>query len=114
MNNIFDKLKQELYETFRYAEEHEGCNALADAIQHEYDKLCPRPEEFETAQWYAIDSDGQSAYFMDKPDYMCNEFWIMQEDMMFGDKVTIPLGIDWRLCCWSIEDAKRIHGGGDD
>jgi hypothetical protein len=31
-------------------------------------------------------------------------------DELFATNVNIPLGLDWRFCCWSLDDAKRIWG----
>lgn len=117
MNNILEKYREEFKssENDAYLNSKSLCNVgvnlLLDAIQAEYDKLCPRSEEFENYQWCAIDRDGKSYFYYSKP--MLNKFfcWVIFGDALnAGKKITLPLGLDWRLCCWSIEDAKRIHG----
>jgi hypothetical protein len=79
-----------------------------DHLRRQYDKLCPKPSEF-FADWVAINPNGEVLHSKSKPKlkeaygewaYDCYRYELQKQ---------LPLGIDWRLCCWSIEDAKRIH-----
>lgn len=98
-----------------------GMQDLSEAIQAEYDKLCPKPSEFKhqnyqykTIDWnyISIDTEGIMTRFIEKP--LLSEFgWANNYGDVFHQSTSnkqIPLGLDWRLCCWSLEDAKRIHG----
>jgi hypothetical protein len=80
-------------------------------IQKLYDKLCPKPSEFpEGFGWYAIEPDGEAHFIKVKPN-LYDDSWIEINAGVKAHKVVeLPLGLDWRLCCWSLEDAKRIDG----
>jgi hypothetical protein len=87
---------------------------LKEAIQAEYDALCPKPSEFpEGFSWYAIETYGHT-YFMKVKPNLYDYCWIQVHEVNASVKahkvVKIPFGIDWRLCRYSLEDAKRIHG----
>lgn len=109
MNNIFEKLK--IPEGMRLTKQRTSYNEAFEAIQAEYDKLCPRPSEFPNGyEWFSIDADGQGLYWATKPEISC-DCWINVTSRLFYPKdIQIPVGLDWRLCRWSIDDAKRIHG----
>jgi len=94
---------------------------FAQKIQAEYDSLCPKPSEFiyhnhdyETVEWNYIAISNAEVWtrFMEKP--LLTEFgWQNVNESEFYSTFlneSLPLGIDWRLCCWSLDDAKRIHG----
>jgi len=80
-----------------------------ESVQAEYDILCPKPSEFNNYDWTFINMGGWIYTSAKKPIY--DAATIYGEDIHnIGRAIYIPLGIDWRLCYWSIEDAKRIHG----
>jgi len=99
----------------------EAVELFAAKIQREYDSLCPKPNQFryhnykyETVDWnyIAINNGKTWTRFIKKP--VLTEFgWRNANESEFYQTYLneeLPLGIDWRLCCWSIEDAKRIWG----
>jgi hypothetical protein len=112
MNNILEKYRNEFQSSENDAYLKSLCNVgaklLLNAIQAEYDKLCPRVEEFEkrgaTHCWslYPTNSNDSVQFIR----FNKGDNNIGTEDYI--DK--IPLGLDFRLCRWSIDDAKRIWG----
>lgn len=90
----------------------EAVNFFYDRLNGIYDLLCPHPSVFDRydCNYYAIDSDGE-AWFYHKPtkQYKCGHGGCSSGRSYEGRfKVSLPLGVDWRLCRWSIRDAKRI------
>lgn len=106
--NILEDLKNDQdYDVFQLSEYKVGYNQALEDIQDKYDSLCPKPSEFgdrnATECWalYPIRTlDYSYLRFNKGENSKGTEFAI--------DK--IPLGLDYRLCVWSIEDAKRIWG----
>lgn len=115
MNNIFEKLKVDMEDEISdlpyYRYYRLGYNQTIEDIQAEYNKLCPKPSEFpDEYKWLSIDADGQTLFWVTKPESSCDCWSNITSKVFYPKDIEIPLGIDWRLCCWSIEDAKQIHG----
>ena len=79
-------------------------HAAADA----YNELAPTPEmwaQYPWAQWYAIDASGSAGMFGQEPeieDHIWVIEWTEESDLpVEASTVSMPLGIDWRLCKWS-------------
>lgn len=117
--NILEELK-ECYpvENKHIVDFNAGWHECLEIIQAEYDSLCPKPSEFNQMTeingleciYFTIDADGTQTYHDTKPNSN-NNMWEGDIDSIETIKRTdIPLGLDWRLCVWSLEDAKRIHG----
>lgn len=51
------------------------------------------------AQWYTIDADGFACWNIDDP-LMGSSMWSSIQRMYTGWSISIPVGIDWRLCKW--------------
>lgn len=95
-SEVNDKALQLEYESFI-----RGQRSILDAIKTEYELLCPNPSEF-------IARNATKCEFLNP-----NKIWFNNETRRYLSiylDEDIPLGIDWRLCRWSIDDAKRIHG----
>lgn len=71
-------------------------------IQTEYDKLCPKPSEFGFRNATSCKYTSYSTIKFNNETEDWHKRYYLDE--------AIPLGIDIRLCRWSIQDAKRIHG----
>ena len=77
---------------------------LADA----YNALAPDWSKFsDDVQWYTIDCDGNVMVSDVEPEIEHTE-WLVDIDCISREAgvVTLPIGIDWRLCKWSREGAK--------
>lgn len=85
-------------------EAREVIRAVVDA----YDSLEPTAEMWtdapSLAMWYAIDAIGEANWYEDEPEA---ELWRWGGEVGWsdGDYVTIPEGIDWRLCKWQRPDS---------
>jgi len=116
MKNIILEIKAMLAPAEKHVEDYKaGWHECLKELQAEYDALCPKPSEFMFGyEWYTIDHDGSPYWSKEKPEItkhgMMYMSWGAPESIYGRGDVTIPLGLDWRLCCWSIEDAKRIWG----
>jgi len=89
-------------------------NEVQVQIDKLYDSLCPKPSEFpKDFGWYAIEPDGEAHFIKVKPN-LYDDSWIEMLEVNAGvtayKVITLPFGLDWRLCLWSIDDAKRIYG----
>lgn len=86
-----------------------GLHELSEAIQAEYDKLCPELIYFRvnSFEWFTISANGQTTFYKTEPQRGFNS-WINHDNGVEGLIIPIPIGLDWRLCVWSIDDAKRI------
>lgn len=72
-----------------------------------YDALAPDWSQApEWAQWYAIDANGEAAWYSIEPMADDQDFcWFILNDgsqpvPLDADMVDIPLGVDWRLLKW--------------
>lgn len=109
-----------VYEAIRYAVQglpnggyHSG-NPLNEAIPQvkewlaAYDALAPDWSNApEWAQWYAIDADGSASWFKSGREpsvYMAQ--WGVGDGWEFNQRITLPIGIDWRLCKWQRPEVK--------
>jgi hypothetical protein len=109
MNNILEKLK--IPEGMRLTKHRTSYNEALDHIQAEYDKLCPRVEEFRNGCKFAtIDPDGEIIFHINKPTIVSGWYSEPYPEYEPPHNVDFPLGLDWRLCRWSLDDAKRIWG----
>lgn len=69
-----------------------------------YDALAPDWDSApEWAQWYTIDANGEAVWCRDEP--TAKEHWAsmwgpITVRLRNAPIVTLPLGIDWRLCKW--------------
>ena len=81
-----------------------------EVVTDAYDALAPdwanAPDD---AKWYTIDANGQATWSQEEP-FIPNAsaypdtFWDADgEYYVVQNVVTLPLGIDWRLCKWSRE-----------
>ena len=86
--------------------------ALA-AIVTEYDALAPdwsrAPDD---ARWYTIDANGAATWSDEEPFFSSagkfpETFWDVNGEYHTENKpISLPLGIDWRLCKWQRPEAK--------
>lgn len=88
---------------------------FAKKIQQEYDSLCPKPSEFGDNKYGSINCTYGLYFFKDKPNFEFSQWCIKSSYSIydFGDCYghrPIPIVLDWRLCVWSLDDAKRIWG----
>jgi hypothetical protein len=88
-----------------------GMHELEQAIQAEYEKLCPKPSEFEGIFNYITINVCGTVYkhhLKPKINKSSKNSWKSTTCFVTQKCIDLPLGIDWRLCCWSLEDSKRI------
>ena len=75
-----------------------------------YDALAPDWDSApEWAQWYTIDANGEAAWSKDEPtaiEHWASMWGPIAVRLHNAPIVTLPLGVDWRLCKWSREAAQ--------
>ena len=91
-----------IFETIERTDDEES---VFDRIQAEYDKLCPKPSEFKKRQ----STECKYSAYEDRYLFKSNSGNTWGKSMRY-EAISLPYGIDWRLCKWTVEDAKRIHG----
>lgn len=81
--------------------------SIVQATVEAYDALAPDWSQApEWAQWYAIDANGEAAWYSIEPMADDQDFcWFILNDgsqpvPLDADMVDIPLGVDWRLLKW--------------
>ena len=81
-------------------------------LKSEYDKLCPKPSQFGEWKYCIIDENSHLRFFYSQLDSIRVSLQRDDYDTIRDncDCVKLPFGIDWRLCKWSLDDAKQIHG----
>jgi len=119
MRNVILEIKAMLAPAEKHVEDYKaGWHECLKELQAEYDKLCPKPSEFPDGyEWFSIDAHNLNIFHKEKPkSYVRAVCWAADDERGIPEHISylksVPLGLDWRLCCWSLDDAKRIHGEG--